>query len=133
MEWLVQRLLFRSILELSYLKYLLDNNIKFESGELKKHVIKYKLNDNYRNYFTDFFIIDKDLYIEIKPKALVKSFVNKEKFKYAKDKLKNRFIILTEDDFNILSTTEIINLYNNEEIFFTKKYDKKFKEIYNVK
>lgn len=124
---------FRSLLELSYLKYLIDNNIKFETGENKKHSVKYF--DTYKKqeatYFPDFYLIDSNQIIEIKPKNLLKAQKNIDKYKAAKKKYKKNFIILTEENINKLSDIQIKEMYDNKIIRFIERYDKKFKEKYN--
>lgn len=74
---------FRSLLEASYIiNVLYKNNIKFESGELKKYAIPYKFNGRERNYFCDF--ITDNIFIEIKPKALHFNLQNLAKWNAAK-------------------------------------------------
>jgi hypothetical protein len=121
---------FRSILELSYLKYLYDNNIRFESGEQKKYSIPYIIDGVKRNYFCDYFLIDSDMFVEIKPKALLNSKDNLLKFETAKKVLCDRFIIKTEDDLKKLTDIEILDMYNNQEIKWLDRYQKKFEERY---
>lgn len=121
---------FRSLLELSYLKYLIDNNIKFESGELKKHKIEYITDDGIKNYFCDFYLIDSKSYIEIKPKKLLTSYKNKQKFEEATRKFGDKFKILTEDDIVKLKDEQIRYLYNTKELIWLLRYEEKFKERY---
>ena len=120
---------FRSIMELSYLKYLYDNNIKFISAESKQYAIQYEINGTKRNYFYDY-ILDNGTHIEIKPKNLIDSVQNKLKFEAAKQKLGNSFVILTEYDIAMLTTDDIKFLYEHGEVSFIKRYDDKFKEKY---
>jgi len=122
---------FRSILELSYLKYLLDNGIKFESGELDKHKIKYfdSIKNKYRNYFPDYYLIDSKIYIEIKPKKLINSGLNLDKFNVAKNLFGENFKIITENDIQRLSEIEIKNMYNDGSLKWLPKYDKKFNKL----
>lgn len=122
---------FRSILELSYLKYLLDNNIKFENGEKKKFKIPYQLEDGTnRNYFIDFYLLNTDEYIEIKPKKLINSPINKLKFKAAKELLGDKHKILTEDDIQKINLEKMYQLYLNGDIIWYKRYEKKFLDFY---
>lgn len=121
---------FRSILELHYLIYLIDSNIKFESGEKRKHVIKYTMNNVERNYFPDFYLIKEDKYVEIKPQNLIYSYQNKLKFEAAKNKLGDKFSILTEKNIVKIDIQKLYNLYINLEIIFDEGYDKKFENYY---
>lgn len=117
---------FRSLLELYYLIYLIDNNIKFENGELKKHTIKYTMDGIERNYFPDFYLIDTQETIEIKPKNLIGTYQNKLKFVAAKQKLGNKHVILTEDEINKIDVNRLWDLYINKELQFDKRYVTKF-------
>lgn len=121
---------FRSILELSYLKYLLDSNIKFESCENKKYRIEYQLDNKQQTYFPDFCLLDTEEIIEIKPQNLLNNRINKIKFEAAKNKYGNKFKVLTENDFNKLEVQETYELYINKEIIFDKNYEQKFLEYY---
>jgi endogenous inhibitor of DNA gyrase (YacG/DUF329 family) len=121
---------FRSILELHYLIYLIDNNIKFENGEKRKHVIQYEMDGINRNYFPDYYLIETQEYIEIKPKALVSSYQNKLKFEAAKEKLGNKHIILTEDNIVKIELEILYNKYINKELIFDKRYIEKFENYY---
>lgn len=117
---------FRSILELSYLKHLLDNDIQFETGELKHHAIEYEIDNKKRIYYTDFYLIETKEYIEIKPFKLINIYSNKKKFEAARNKLQNKFKILTENDINKINIDELWDLYNNGSIIFDKRYEQKF-------
>jgi len=126
-----KKIYFRSLLELSYLFYLLDNKILFENGELKKHSIKYKMNGIDRTYYPDFYLIDSKTIVEIKPKKLINTAINKCKFAAANKKY-NKFTILTEDDIIQLSFKEIYKLYINNEIIFLARYKTKMDNYTNV-
>jgi hypothetical protein len=122
---------FRSLLELHYLIYLLDNNIKFENGELKKYHIPYIMDGIKRNYLPDYYLPETDQIIEIKPKKLINSYENKLKFEAAKQQLGNKHIILTEDEIVKIDLQILYNKYIKKEIIFDKGYDIKFEEYYN--
>jgi len=119
---------FRSILELSYLKYLIDNEINFESAEKSKYAIEYNNGSIKRKYFPDFYLIDDDILIEVKPSKLINTEQNKQKFKEAKKR--DNFLILTENEIEILSDEEIKKLTINKNIKWIKRYEKKYKEKY---
>ena len=46
------------------------------------------------------------------------------------EKYQEKYGILKEEDFDKLTIEEIISLYDNKEIKFLDRYDKKFKEKY---
>lgn len=87
---------FRSLLELSYLSYLIDAGIGFESGELRKHAIRYELDGKPRTYFPEF-VLEDGMVMELKPKALVGSRQNVAKFSAARAIHGDRFVVLTEE------------------------------------
>ncbi len=120
---------FRSLLELYYLIYLIDNNIKFENGELKKHAIQYTKNGLERNYFPDFYLIDTQEIIEIKPQLLINSYQNKLKFEAAKNKFGNKHVILTENEIVKIDLHDLYNMYINKQLIFDKRYEKKLLNI----
>jgi len=120
---------FRSLLELSYLKYLFDNDVKFRTAETQEFKVEYKdWEGNKRNYFPDFYLEDTKEIVEIKPKKLVNSKQNKSKFKAAKKKYGNKFKIITEEIK--ISDDEIKILYENHEVKFLERYENKLKEKY---
>lgn len=122
---------FASLREFYYLKYLIDNNIKFENGEKRKYKIEYEFMGKKCNYFLDFYLPESDTYIEIKPKNLINNPKNSAKFKAAKEKLGNKFKVLTEDDLIKIDLETIYNLYLNKELVFLEKYEEKFLKYYN--
>ena len=103
---------FRSSYELSYLVYLIKNNIKFESGEKKIHSIEYYFENKKRNYFPDFYLPESEEYIEIKPSSLLNNKMNKAKFKKAEEIFRDKFKIITEREFKMLTKNEINKLKN---------------------
>lgn len=126
-----QTIHFRSVLELHYLIYLINNNINFENGELKKHHIRYKMNGINKNYLPDFYLPDTDETIELKPKKLVGTYQNKLKFEAAKEKLGDKHIILTEDNIVKIELETLYNKYILKELVFDEKYIEKFENYYN--
>lgn len=91
---------FRSLLELTYIKYLIDNEISFRSAETKHFSVKYTNKDgNVRNYYPDFYLEETKEIIEIKPKFKIKTDINERlKIKAGKNKYNDKYIVLTEDD-----------------------------------
>jgi hypothetical protein len=122
---------FASLKELFYIKYLIDNNIKFENGEQRKYKIPYEFSCKKYNYFLDFYLPETDEYIEIKPKRLNKSPKNIAKFEAAKEILGDKFKVLNEDDLQQVDLETMYNLYLEKEIIFMKKYEEKFLDYYN--
>lgn len=121
---------FRSMLELYYLVYLDENKIEFENGEMKKHSIPYEINGVKRNYFPDYFLVNTQEYIEIKPHRLVNSFQNSLKFDAAKKLLGKKFTILTEKNIKNIDIKVLWRLFQNKIIVFDKRYEEKFIQYY---
>lgn len=121
---------FASLNELYYLKYLLDNNISFENGEKKKYKIPYSFMNKKWNYFLDFYLSDTDEYVEIKPRKLVNSPRNLAKFKAAREKLGDKFKVLTEDNLIKIDLEDMYNLYLSKDLIFMEKYIEKFLNYY---
>jgi len=124
---------FRSILELSYLKHLIDNNIKFENGEVKKHAIQYQFNGAVSNYFCDFVLTDAQCFVEVKPKKLLLIDRNVAKFLSAKNKHGEKFVVITEDDIHVLDTKTIDALYQAGEIKWIEKWEKKYEAYFDLR
>lgn len=121
---------FRSILELSFLKVNLNENLK-SAEYIKIPYIDY--NGVKRNYLPDFILNDKEL-IEIKPLSLINSLENKLKFEAAKKYCEENnliFKVFTENDFKVLSIDEIRELKENNEIKFIERYEEKYKQKFN--
>lgn len=112
---------FRSLMEFTYLYYLLENNINFENGELKKFKILYSFNDKMYNYYPDFYLVDIDTYIEVKPKSLLNTAKNIAKINAAKSLHNDKFIIITEDNLKYLKPLAILQMYENGDILFDDK------------
>jgi len=75
---------FRSLLELSFIvNYLERFNMEWESGELRKYIIKYNHDGKTKNYFPDF-VINEKYVVECKPKKLWGTKQNQAKFEFAK-------------------------------------------------
>jgi hypothetical protein len=119
---------FRSLMELYYLYYLIENNIKFECGELKKHEIKYTqpISGNERNYYTDFYLLETEQYIEIKPKNLINTDINVAKFTAAKKKHGDKFVVLSEKDLVKLEIEIIDMLLLRSRLIFPPKILEKY-------
>jgi len=101
---------FRSLLELSYIKYLIDNNIKFRTAENREFAVKYtNSKGNDRNYYPDFYLGNDDKVVEIKPKFKLKCDPDTSlKFEAAKRKYGNRYVMLNEDDIRNITGENIV-------------------------
>ena len=119
---------FRSLLELSYLINVIERfKFKWISAEKKKYRIKYKDSNNVeKTYVADFILNDKYM-IEIKPKKLMKTKSNLEKFSAAKRFCKDNDLIFKVIEPKKLDKKIIDNLYKNNLIKFIKKYDERYK------
>jgi hypothetical protein len=111
---------FRSLLELSYMKYLHDNSIRFISAESKRFRVEYTLDNVSRTYHPDYYLVDSDTVVEIKPVALINTYANKAKFEAATVAFKGNFKVLTERDFNKLTVDEVLSLCLAKEITVDK-------------
>jgi len=122
---------FRSLMELSFIKLMIDNDIKIKSGEKEIFSIKYYdvLNNKHKTYFADYYLPEFNLYVEIKPKKLVNTYLNKLKFL----NMKRNFIIITEKELIKISNDEIKQMYLNKDIIFINRYEQKFKEKFLCK
>lgn len=123
---------FRSILELSYLYFLLEKGIKFESGEKKLHSVEYEYVGKKRSYFPDYYLLETDEYVEVKPKKLINTELNKVKA-CAILSAGKRFNYITEDNIDILCSDIIDKLYDDNKLKWIDRYDKKYHEKYRKK
>lgn len=121
---------FRSIIELSYIIYLDSNNIEFKVAETKDYSVKYDIDGSIKNYFPDFHLIDTDEIVEIKPYNLINTRLNILKFEAARLIYGERFKVVTEKDIPILTTHDMVEMYNTNQIVFTDRYKQKFIERY---
>ena len=64
---------FRSLREISYLLYLDENNIPWETAERKKFIIKYQNYDGTERTYRPDFLVNNNTLVEIKPKRLQNS------------------------------------------------------------
>lgn len=120
---------FRSLMELSYIIYLNDNNIKYESAEQKKYAVKYvDYKGTERNYFPDYYLTDSDTMIEVKPKNLLNSQDNLKKFENTRKLYK--FKIVTEDNLILIKPKDLKPLIESGEVKLIDRYMNKFKEKY---
>lgn len=124
---------FRSLLELSYMVNVIERfSIEWKSAESKEYMIKYKsFNGINRTYFSDFIISEKYM-VECKPKKLWNSKIVKLKKEATLDFCKKKNMIYKLVDINKLKFEEIKTLYENGDITFNERYEKKFKNYDNI-
>lgn len=122
---------FRSLIELTYMIKIIERyNLSWESGESNKFKIEYiDINGEKKNYFPDFIINNKYI-VEIKPKSLFYTDKVFRKIKYAKLFCQDMDMIYKITSPPIMETKELVELYNDGKIKFTKKYDQKFIKKY---
>jgi hypothetical protein len=122
---------FRSLRELSYIIFLEENNIRWETAaNIKIPYVDWKGAN--RTYHPDFIIENKKI-IEVKPIKLHNSPLVKLKTIAAIEYCKKNNLEYEIVDTKILSCEEIENLYNNKTITFIKQYEKKFISFRNKK
>lgn len=121
---------FRSILEMSYIHRMVCEGVVFETAEKKKYAIQYIFDGTQRNYFSDFYLPDRDLFVEVKPSKLLETHQNTAKFSAAKRLLGDRFRVVTENDFSCVVDNDILLLYNSGKIVWVDRFMEKFREKY---
>lgn len=121
---------FRSLRELSYMvKVIEKEGLKWTSAETKDLSIPYiDYNGNFRTYRADF-LIDSKYLIEIKPEKLMNLPSNILKKKAAIDFCNSLGMIYKMVDVEILETLQIVQLFMDKQIVFTKKYQKRMQEL----
>lgn len=116
---------FRSLRELSYMINVIEkNNQKWITCENTIYSIPYKFMGTERSYFADFIIEDKYL-VEIKPNRLLNSpqvFVKKEAAIEWCESHGLTYILVSDNDFAILSQEEIQNLVKSGIVKFIERY-----------
>jgi len=120
---------FRSLLELSYMIFIIERfNLAWENGENRKNKMTYFINGICRNYFPDF-IINNKYVIECKPKKLWNTEINILKYEFGKIQCEEKGYILKRVDCSKIKKKELIQLYLNDDVKFTKKYEDRIKSI----
>jgi len=118
---------FRSLLELSFMIKFENEGIQYSTGEKIKYKIPYYDNGKLRNYFPDF-IFEDGRVIEIKPKALISSFLNSLKFAAARERFGEKFIVLTEENCVKIDITNLLLLIETETVILMDKYKEKLEK-----
>ena len=106
-------IMFRSLIECSYIHKCVTNGIKIKSAETKDFWVEYNNNGTKRIYRPDFYIEETDTVIEIKHSRFVNTEENQNKFKAAKQKF-NKFIVLTEKDISYIKRNEFKKLLDEK-------------------
>lgn len=120
---------FRSLRELSYMINVIEKlNLNWKCAEKSCYAIPYFYNNKNRNYYADFILNDKYL-IEIKPKTLWETDLNKNKRKFALKFCKENNLVYKIRDPKLINTEILIKLYNQSTLYFVDRWDKKFKNI----
>jgi len=116
---------FRSSLELFYLIYFFENNIKFKSAEINEFMVEYlHPNGNIKSYHPDFYLIDTDEIIEIKPYGRLKDKIFQIKMNALKEKFKTKnckFMTELNIDFSYINKKYITKLVNNKLLNISNK------------
>lgn len=122
---------FRSLLELSYMINVIEkDNLKWMKAEADILTIPYTYNGKERTYRADFLINDTVL-VEIKPQKLIDgSELVKTKAKAAIDFCKAKGLEYRLISCDKLSTDKLLELYENNSIIFTDRYELKFLKRY---
>lgn len=120
---------FRSLKELTYfVKEIENKNLKWESGEKKKYIVKYMFNNQERTYRADF-IIENKYMIEIKPLKLHESQSVQAKaqaaIKFCQENNLEYKLVDIEQDFELIK-----ELYLSGEFKPMDKYAEKFEKLY---
>jgi hypothetical protein len=123
---------FRSIEELSYIINVLEKfSFNWKSAENIK--IKYLNWENVERTYVPDFIVENKYLVEIKPKRLQKSPNNLYKKEAAvKYCYENNLKYKLTNSPIILSSKDILELYLQNKIIFTKRYDEKFRVTFLV-
>jgi predicted RNA-binding Zn-ribbon protein involved in translation (DUF1610 family) len=124
---------FKSLKELSFIIYMEDNEIEYESAERKKFKIPYiDFNDRLRNYYPDFFLPKEKLIVECKPTHLFNSIEVLNKRKAAELFCKENGYEYRIIDPIKLSDKDILEVYKKGTLKFIDRYDVKFRERHSL-
>jgi len=112
---------FRSLNELKYIKFLIENNYNWRSAERKEFAICYIDEDGeYRHYFPDFFVNENKI-VEVKPKRLMKEKINILKAEAAKIYCKEKNYEYEMIDLGAVKIKELKHLVEIGEVKLANK------------
>lgn len=117
-------LYFRSSLELSFLHYYKEKNFTILSAENNNYKVTYFIDGKEKIYYPDYFIVELNLVVEIKPHSLLSYNNNKIKTETAKNKF-NNYKVLTEKEIPYLKKETIDNLIKEGKIILDERAKKK--------
>jgi hypothetical protein len=117
-------LYFRSSLELSTIHYFKEKKFTILSAENNNYKVVYFIDGKQKSYYPDFFIVELDLVVEIKPHNLLSYYNNKLKTETAK-KIFNNFKVLTEKEIPYLKKEIIDFLVKEGKIILDERSKKK--------
>ena len=118
--------------------YFDKNNIAFNSAETSEFKVEYIIDDVKRTYSPDFYLINEDKMLEIKPHArinekIIKLKMNAIKEKFGNDKCEFRTERDIKDFIDTVSFKVILDKIKNKELEMTEKQQerllKTFKRI----
>lgn len=87
---------YRSSYELKFLTLCERFNISLVSAENSTYRVMYYLNGNIKFYYPDFYMVDHDLVIEIKPSSMIKYGSNITKITAARKRYGDGYLVVTE-------------------------------------
>ena len=122
-------LYFRSSLELSAIHYYKEKNLTILSAENNNYKVVYFIDGKEKSYYPDFYIVELDLVVEIKPHSLLGYNNNKLKAEIAETVFRN-FEVLTEKEIPYLKKETIDFLIKDGKIILDERAKKKL-ERYN--
>lgn len=122
---------FRSLMELSYMINIIEKyDISWCSGENKDFKIEYIHKNKKRNYFPDF-VLNGKYVVEVKPRRLWNSELVISKIKSAEVFCMKNNLIYKMRSIPKLTFEEIKLLFENKQIIFTERYERKFLKFMN--
>lgn len=123
---------FRSILELSFVtEYLEPLNLGWQTGEDPKFAIPY-VDKKYvtRNYFPDFFILDRKMLVECKPQSQHGQELVQIKKKAAQEFCRRKGYKYVTIDPTIISEEKLRKLHDTKLVKFSPETELKYKAKY---
>lgn len=121
---------FRSLMELSFMINVIERfNFSWKNAESKEYRMFYEVDGKVHSYVADFILNDKFM-IEVKPKKLQNSFINKLKKEAAIEFCKNTNLKYKMIEVDKLSFDKLLVLVNNEEVMFIDRYMNKFQQLH---
>ncbi len=115
---------FRSLLELSYIRHLEENKIRFVSCDGRSDFkFKYFVGGQQKTYFPDFYLLDSETIVEVKPARLAKYETNIAKGEAVK-KAGRLFKFVTENEIKRLEKQELMILISSNIVTIDKNKER---------